>query len=86
METERLRFRKIDDGDFDNLKAIISDPETMKYYSKPYGDEGVNRWIRWCKDCYEKWHKRAEYYPEDSRIETRNYEFYKREFSNETKD
>lgn len=54
METERLRFRKIDDGDFDNLKAIISDPETMKYYSKPYGDEGVYRWIRWCKDCYEK--------------------------------
>jgi len=54
METERLRFRKINDGDFDNLKAIISDGETMKYYPEPYDDNGVNRWIKWCKACYEK--------------------------------
>lgn len=54
METERLLFRKINDGDFDNLKAIISDPETMKYYSEPYDDSGVARWIKWCMACYEK--------------------------------
>ena len=40
--------------DFLNLKNILSDEETMKYYPKPYDDEGVNRWIRWCLGCYEK--------------------------------
>lgn len=55
METERLRFRKISDDDFSNLKKIISDKETMKYYPKPYDDEGVNKWINWCKDCYKKY-------------------------------
>lgn len=44
----------------------------------------INQWL--CKDCYEKWHERAEYYPEDSKIETRNYQYYKREFINERQD
>ena len=42
------------DDDFDSLKEIISDPETMKYYKKPYDDSGVTRWINWCKDSYIK--------------------------------
>lgn len=54
METNRLRFRKINDNDFDNLKEIISDQETMKYYPKPYDDAGVCKWIAWCKGCYDK--------------------------------
>lgn len=54
METKRLLFRKIEQSDYDNLKAIISDPETMKFYPKPYNDEGVQRWINWCLGCYEK--------------------------------
>lgn len=54
IETDRLRFRELTDDDFKNLKAILSDKETMKYYPKPYDDEGVNRWIRWSKACYEK--------------------------------
>ena len=54
METKRLMFRKINQSDFTNLKNIISDPETMKYYPQPYDDYGVQRWIDWCLGCYEK--------------------------------
>ena len=54
LETDRLILREMTDDDFDALKKVISDPETMKFYPKPYDDEGVNRWIRWCKASYEK--------------------------------
>lgn len=54
IETERLKLREINKNDFNNLKEIISDSETMKYYPKPYDDEGVNKWITWCLACYEK--------------------------------
>lgn len=32
-----------------------------------------------CKDCYESWLKRAEYYPEDKAIEDRNFNHYIKE-------
>jgi len=54
METKRLLFRQINQSDYNNLKAIISDPDTMKYYPKPYDDNGVQRWIDWCLGCYQK--------------------------------
>lgn len=54
LESKRLLFREMVIDDFDNLKAIISDKETMKYYPKPYDDNGVNRWIKWCQDLYSK--------------------------------
>lgn len=54
METKRLIFRKIEQSDYDNLKEIISDEETMKYYPKPYDDQGVQKWINWCQGCYKK--------------------------------
>ena len=54
LETERLLFRRITPDDFNNIKEIISDQETMKYYPKPYDDDGVNRWINWCLGCYKK--------------------------------
>lgn len=31
-----------------------------------------------CEDCYKDWCKYATYYPEDSRIEERNFEHYKK--------
>lgn len=43
------------DDDFDSLKMVISDPDNMKYYSKPYDDSGVTGWINWCKASYEKY-------------------------------
>ena len=54
LQTPRLYLREMDENDFDMLKKVISDPITMKYYPKPYDDEGVNKWIRWCKASYAK--------------------------------
>ena len=54
LETKRLILREMIDDDFDSLKKVLSDPITMKYYPKPYDDEGVAKWIRWCKASYEK--------------------------------
>lgn len=39
----------------------------------------LNQWF--CNECYEKWLQTAEYYPEDRRVELRNYEYYKKLFS-----
>ena len=54
LETTRLLLREMDDDDFLMLKKVISDPENMKYYDKPYDDNGVRHWIEWCKSSYEK--------------------------------
>lgn len=54
LETERLILREMDDADYPALQKVISDPETMKYYPKPYDEEGVWKWIRWCKASYAK--------------------------------
>lgn len=52
IETERLVLREMTQGDYDALHAILSDPETMKYYPSPYDDAGVQRWIDWTLDSY----------------------------------
>ena len=52
LETERLIIREYTHDDFDALYEILSDEETMKYYPKPYDENGVNRWIKWCIDSY----------------------------------
>jgi RimJ/RimL family protein N-acetyltransferase len=54
LETERLRLREYVGEDFADLKDIISDEETMKYYVKPYDDKGVQRWLDWSFDNYKK--------------------------------
>ena len=55
LETKRLILREMTIDDFDALKKVISDPINMKYYPKPYDDEGVTRWINWCMSSYEKY-------------------------------
>lgn len=50
--TERLRLREYRPSDFEDLRAIIGDPVTMKYYEKPYDDRGVQRWLDWNRDNY----------------------------------
>jgi len=50
LETQRLMLREMRDEDFMALYAILSDPETMRHYPKPYDEEGVRGWIernRW---------------------------------------
>ena len=55
METARLRLREYTWEDFDALYAILSDPETMRYYAKPYDENGTRRWISWSLDNYERY-------------------------------
>ena len=54
LETKRLIIREYTREDFDGLYEILSDPETMKYYPRPYDKNGVDRWITWCLASYEK--------------------------------
>lgn len=49
LETDRLVLRPMSDSDYKSLQAVISDPETMKYYQAPYDEAGVQKWIEWCK-------------------------------------
>jgi len=52
LETERLRLREYTDDDFAALFAIISDPETMKFFPKPYDEKGTKRWLEWSMQHY----------------------------------
>jgi RimJ/RimL family protein N-acetyltransferase len=54
IETKRLILREYTKEDFDSLKEIICDAETMKYYPKPYDESGVTRWIDWCIGSYKQ--------------------------------
>ncbi len=52
IETARLMIREYTMDDFDGLYEILSDTETMKYYPRPYDENGTRRWINWCLDSY----------------------------------
>ena len=52
METQRLILRQYTMEDFDRLYAILSDPETMKHYPKPYDEAGTKRWLDWSLNNY----------------------------------
>ena len=54
IETQRLRLREYTRDDFDALFEILSDPETMKHYPKPYDEKGTWRWIEWSLENYQK--------------------------------
>ena len=52
METPRLIIREYVQEDFEGLSAIICNAETMKYYPRPYDENGVTRWLNWCIKSY----------------------------------
>lgn len=52
LETPRLWLREYTMDDLDALQAVISDPETMRFYPKPYDRAGSVRWIEWCLQSY----------------------------------
>ena len=54
LETQRLILREYTEADFDALYAILSDPETMQHYPKPYDQRGTVRWLEWSLDNYQK--------------------------------
>ena len=55
METERLYLREYTWDDFDALFEILSDPETMQHYPKPYDEKMTRRWIEWSIQNYQKY-------------------------------
>ena len=55
IETERLLLREYTFEDFHSLYEILSDPETMAHYPKPYDENGVRRWIQWNLENYAKY-------------------------------
>ncbi len=55
LETERLVLREYTPDDYEGLYAILSDPETMKHYPKPYDENGTRRWLNWSLDNYAKY-------------------------------
>lgn len=52
IQTKRLILREYTYNDFDDLRDVICDAETMKYYVRPYDEKGVKRWLDWCIDSY----------------------------------
>jgi RimJ/RimL family protein N-acetyltransferase len=60
LETPRLSLREFQFEDLDALAAILSDPETMRYYPMSFDRAGVADWIqrnrtRYANDGYGLW-------------------------------
>lgn len=55
IETEKLGLRKLSVNDFEKWYEILGDPETMKYYPKPFNAEKTRSWIEWNLDNYKKY-------------------------------
>ena len=53
IETERLLLRPLEEKDYDGVKSVICDAETMVYYGAPYPEEGVRRWLDWSYGLFE---------------------------------
>lgn len=54
IETKRLILREYRQDDFADLRDIICDAETMKFYVRPYDENGVRRWLDWCIGSYKE--------------------------------
>lgn len=52
LETERLILREMAEQDFESLFQILSDPETMRHYPKPFDGAKVHDWIAWNQENY----------------------------------
>src|SRR5260370_2042706 len=45
LQTPGLQLREFTHQDADALALVLSDPETMRYYTAPYDRAGVEQWI-----------------------------------------
>ena len=52
FETERLVVRELIPDDVNDLFGILSDPETMRYYPRPYTFEETEGWINRSRQSY----------------------------------
>nr|WP_113886288.1 GNAT family N-acetyltransferase [Clostridium butyricum]AXB85006.1 GNAT family N-acetyltransferase [Clostridium butyricum] len=55
IETNRLILREYTLDDFDNLYEIVSDPENMRHYPKPFDEERTRDWIEWNLENYKNY-------------------------------
>lgn len=55
LKTERLILREFKINDLDKLYVILSDPQSMKYYSAPFTYEKCRQWIQWNLDNYKEY-------------------------------
>lgn len=60
LQTQRLTIREFETDDLDALAAILSDPETMRYYPMSFDRAAVADWIernraRYATDGYGLW-------------------------------
>ncbi len=55
IETERLILREYTLEDFDAIYEILSDPETMQHYPKPFDEERTRGWIEWNLENYQEY-------------------------------
>ncbi|MGE5508446.1 MAG: GNAT family N-acetyltransferase [Chitinophagales bacterium] len=54
LETERLRLRTMTMDDWILLRGILTDPVAMKYYPKPYDEQGTRDWVQAMLNRYER--------------------------------
>ena len=47
IKTENLMLREFTHEDFSALFEIVSDPETMRHYPKPFDENRTKDWIDW---------------------------------------
>ncbi|MDO5573675.1 MAG: GNAT family N-acetyltransferase [bacterium] len=55
IETAQLGLRELTADDFEAWHKILSDPETMQHYPKPFDEEKTKGWIDWNLDNYQKY-------------------------------
>lgn len=55
IETDRLILRRLTMDDLTDLHHILSDPESMKHYPKPFDLDQSRSWIAWNIENYSKY-------------------------------
>ncbi len=55
IETDRMYLRELELSDAEKLGEILKDPESMKYYPRPFTEEEVLKWINWNIENYRKY-------------------------------
>jgi RimJ/RimL family protein N-acetyltransferase len=51
--TARLAFREMTPHDLDDMAALLSDPDVMRYYPRPKSREEASAWIAWSRRLYQ---------------------------------
>lgn len=52
LETQRLAFREMTFQDVEDLLAVFSDSEAMRYYPKPFDRAMMQGWVEWNQQSY----------------------------------